>query len=277
MTSFAVSGILKAKQGFKRGVAAGAAAEPGKGVAGGASDMEAGEEVTDAEKADAEAGADEELGVDSELDEEERAALEAELDDAETVERKLKVEQEQAVKARLQQSMPWLHWGHAQQLPPAALAAGGLAGGNSRNPTHLSLAATSGAPDSSGGTFVSGSGAAIGIGPGPALGTGAAGAGPLQQSGDEQLQQLMPLSPMNTSEFDSYASLTRFPIGVGDSLVERCATELSMNAHVVRWARNEPIERIVQTEGTVRKLAAKKSECVPSRPIPSPTTVPYIC
>ena len=259
-----MSGILKAKQTLKKNLAAAggsssARAGPAGGAANGArpaagrvvqssaagsTDQDAGED----EEAREGAGADEELGVDSELDDEERADLEAELDDAETVERQLRVEQETAQKAHLEQIMPWMQWTRPQGQGAGGAGGGGAAAAiGSRNPTHLSMAATSGAPDSAG-TLASGSGSGAGNAA-PGAGAGAA---------DEQL---MPLSPMGTSEFDSFASLTRFPIGVGDSLVERCATELSMNAHVVRWTRNEPIERIVQMEGTVRKLAAKKSEC----------------
>ena len=63
-----------------------------------------------------------------------------------------------------------------------------------------------------------------------------------------------------SSDFESNTSVQNYEITVTDDLIERCATQLSMNDMVVDRGRRESGEYGTDITGTARNLAIKKSE-----------------
>ena len=75
------------------------------------------------------------------------------------------------------------------------------------------------------------------------------------QETEEELEKIAKLE-QEKEEFDSAFSLKYYPIEVSDQLIERCATQLSMNEKVVGGHRADSSAGL----GTVRHLAVIKNE-----------------
>ena len=75
------------------------------------------------------------------------------------------------------------------------------------------------------------------------------------QETEEELERLAKLEA-EKEEFDSAFSLKYYPIEISDQLIERCATNLSMNEKVVGGQRADSSASL----GTVRHLAVIKNE-----------------
>ena len=76
-----------------------------------------------------------------------------------------------------------------------------------------------------------------------------------QETVDEELEKLAKIE-QEKEEFDSTFSLKYYPIEISDQLIERCATQLSMNEKVVGGQRSDSSAEL----GTVRHLAVIKNE-----------------